>query len=157
MNFYISANWKFQFIFNILRGHNTLHPTAQLSYNDLYNSIPALLLSIEIAIICPAFLLTFPSRPYSIKRGEYGPKDYHGGVLGLGAVFDAINILDIFVALGNGLQAKMAGRHSQRQQYAPTPQNYYGLNEGEAQYYPDRSRERLYPDQELQHGIAPRY
>lgn len=78
-------------------------------------------------------------------------------MLGLGAVFDAINITDIFVALGNGLQAKMADRQSQRQQYAPTPQNYYGLNENEAHYYPDRSRERLYPEQELQNGAAPRY
>ena len=118
------------------------------------------MLSFEIAIICPVFIYTFPCAPYKIRydtASDGGPKNYQGGFLGLGAIFDAMNILDIFVALAHGLQAKVASRHGGRIPYVPPQQNYYALNENEGQYYPsNRSRDPFYPDQEEQYGLAPR-
>ena len=118
------------------------------------------MLSFEIAIIFPVFLYTFPWAPYKIRHAtasDSGPQNYHGGFLGLGAIFDAMNIIDIFVALAHGIQAKVESRHSGRSQYGPPQQNYYALDENEGQYYPgNRSREPLYTGQEEEYGAAPR-
>ncbi|KIM95989.1 hypothetical protein OIDMADRAFT_183452 [Oidiodendron maius Zn] len=156
----VFLNFLQTFIFNLLRGGNDLHPSAHLSYNDLTNGIPALILSFEIALIYPIFIFTFPWAPY--KKGYVsatGPntKSYHGGFLGHRAYFAAINIIDIFAALGNGLQAKFGGREDVGEQYAPPPSNYYVLNENQDTYYPGSSQERIYMNQRMEQGGAQRY
>lgn len=118
------------------------------------------MLSLEIAVICQFFIFTFSWGPYKIGHTQDGPKSYRGGILGLGAIIDVINITDIFAALARGLQAKMADRHSERrQQYAqPRQQGYYGMNDNEGPYYPNHSRAPLYPGQQEQEGgRIPRY
>lgn len=109
------------------------------------NSIPALILSFEIALISPIFIFTFPWTPYKIgygaSRGQE-TKHYQGGFLGLHAVLSALNIIDIFIALGKGLQAKI-GAVSRNTQHALPPSNYYVLNENGTRYYPDGNQERI--------------
>jgi hypothetical protein len=98
-----------------------------------------------------------PYKKSYVSTTDPNPKSYHGGFLGLRAFFAAANIIDIFIALGNGLQAKFGSRDVERQQYTPPPPNYYVLNANQGQYYPDGSRERLYPNQRTERSAEQRY
>ena len=68
-----------------------------------------------------------------------------------------MNIIDIFIALGHGLQAKFGGGEDGRQQYEPPPLNHYELDENQGRYYSDGSQERLYMNQRMEQGATGRF
>jgi hypothetical protein len=118
------------------------------------------MLAIEIAIVFPVYIFTFSPTQYRISEAasdDARAKHYYGGFLGHRAIFDALNIFDIFIALGRRLQAKLEDRQSGSQQYSPPPSNYYALNEDGEQYYPNRSQVPLYSNQGAEYGVAPQY
>lgn len=76
-----------------------MKPTDHYTYKDLSVGVPSLLLSIEMVFFALVFLYIFRSQPYYFKKGAsavpLGHGGYHGGFLGIKAIFQALNILDI--------------------------------------------------------------
>lgn len=114
--------------FAISIGTSTLDivkPNATLAYPDLKVGIPSLLLCFEMALFAILHLWAFPWRPYADnaprsfypnpdldspdpqRENEHGPR--MGGFLGLRALWDAINLWDIFKAFGRGIRWLFVG------------------------------------------------
>ncbi|KAI1503943.1 organic solute transporter Ostalpha-domain-containing protein [Biscogniauxia marginata] len=125
-------------------GTSTLHivnPSAILAYPDLKVGIPSLLLCIEMAIFSILHLWAFSYRPYvpgskptyypSTDPGlpprinENGPN--RGGLAGLGAFVDALNLWDVIKAFGRGMRWLFVGvqhRHKDSSYQTKTDTSY---------------------------------
>ena len=103
-----------QFIFGILMSSGTLHANKYLTFNDLSHGIPSLLLSCEVALLSPFFLIAYSAKRYTL--GGSSPASaptmahYQGGPLGAKAIFSAINIIDIVGAMVQGIKGRGGGR-----------------------------------------------
>ena len=105
---------------------NIVHPNKVLAYPDIKVGIPALLLCIEMALFAVLHLWAFPYAPYKTRapvvyypspdfdkggstdiENEREPKS--GGLVGLSAVFDALNVWDIVKAFGRGVRWLFCG------------------------------------------------
>jgi hypothetical protein len=101
-----------KFVFNFLKSSGDLHANKYLTFNDLSNGIPALILSCEVALISPFFLIAYsPSRYVICTSSEEGrsPGCYQGGPLGIYGLLAAINVIDIVGALVQGIKARGRG------------------------------------------------
>jgi hypothetical protein len=91
----------------------TLHANKYLTFNDLSNGIPSLILSCEVALLAPFFLIAYSCKRYTLGKAssESAPTlgNYEGGPLGIKAMFAAINIVDIVVAMVQGIRASSGG------------------------------------------------
>jgi hypothetical protein len=107
--------------------------------------------------MAPFFLYAFPWTPYKIgfvTAADLGPKpqDYYGGFLGLRAILSAANILDIFIALGKGIAAKLG--KGNRTDYARPLPSYYPQNEYGAMHSRTPSEEAFVMTRGGQRGIV---
>ena len=114
--------------FAISIGTSTLDivkPNSTLAYPDIKVGIPSLLLCFEMALFAILHLWAFPWRPYAdnaprtfypnpdldspdpTRVNEHGPRV--GGFLGMRALWDAINLWDIFKAFGRGIRWLFVG------------------------------------------------
>ena len=103
-----------------------VHPNKVLAYPDIKVGIPALLLCIEMALFALLHIWAFPYAPYKMHapvvyypsadfdkggstdiENEREPKS--GGLVGLSAVFDALNVWDIVKAFGRGMRWLFCG------------------------------------------------
>jgi hypothetical protein len=89
-----------------------------MTFNDIYNGLPSLILCCEMALIAPFFWFAYPARPYLISRqpptssleiGHYRPWRYQGGPIGIYAYLEAINVLDIVKELVQATKARGTG------------------------------------------------
>ena len=102
----VLLNFLQTLIFSFLR-KNDLHATRYLTFNDLSNGLPALILCCEIALISPFFLVAYSIKPYILSRmssaenpsSRHGMQHYQGGPLGFYAILQAINVFDIVIGL----------------------------------------------------------
>lgn len=124
----VFLNFLQTLIFSFLVSKGDLHATKYMTYNDLANGLPALILSCELAVISPFFLKAFSATPYKLgqisspenpsSRHEIG--HYQGGPLGIYAIAKAINVFDIAIELAKGAKTKFNAR-------APQNSNYYNM------------------------------
>ncbi len=122
----VLLNFLQTLIFSFLYSSGNLHPTKYLTFNDLNNGLPALILCCEMALISPFFLIAYSVKPYTIGRVSSseslslrnGMQHYQGGRLGFYAILQAINVFDIVIELLKGAKAKASGTSLQsRYQY----------------------------------------
>jgi hypothetical protein len=108
-------------IFSFLRSSGDLQATKYLTFNDLSNGLPALILCCEMAFISPLFLIAYSTKPYTLGRLSSpenpslrnGMQHFQGGPLGFYATLQAINVFDIVIELLKGAKAKVSGTSSQ--------------------------------------------
>lgn len=102
---------------------NLVKPGDVLAYPDIKVGIPSLLLCFEMALFAVMHLWAFPWRPYGDgaakpsfypavgglppRENEHLPK--RGGPLGLGALWDALNVWDVVKAFGRGMRWLFVG------------------------------------------------
>lgn len=82
-----------QFIINILYTHDVLVPSERMTYTDIVNGLPALILSCEMPIFAVLFLFAFSTGPYKGDKAR-GPM--------WKAVWDAFNVGDLALAFVRG-------------------------------------------------------
>jgi hypothetical protein len=104
---------KSQFVFGILTSSGTFHANKYLTFNDLSHGIPSLILSCEVALLAPFFLIAYSCKRYMLgmASSESAPTlaNYEGGPLGIKAIFTAINIVDIVGPMVRGIKASSGG------------------------------------------------
>ncbi|KAE8441954.1 hypothetical protein EG329_004162 [Mollisiaceae sp. DMI_Dod_QoI] len=109
----VFLNFLQTFVFNFLKSSGRLHATKYLTFNDLANAMPSLILSCEMALIAPFFVFAYPVRPYIIRNSSApeGTRSerYLGGPWGIRAMFSATNILDIVMGLVKAFKTRSAG------------------------------------------------
>jgi Organic solute transporter Ostalpha len=89
----------FQAVFSFLTSSNNLKPTSKLTFRDLSVGIPNLIISLEMVIFSVLFLYIYRTKEYYFKSGAtavaLGHGGYQGGILGIRAYAQALNIVDI--------------------------------------------------------------
>lgn len=98
-----------------------VHPNEVLAYPDIKVGIPSLLLCIEMAFFALLHLWAFPYKGYLTIRKGGMPKQ--GGFLGIKALWDAVNIWDVFKGFGRGMRWLFVGiKHRHKDvSYASAP------------------------------------
>jgi hypothetical protein len=101
-----------------------------MTYNDIYNGLPSLILCCEMVIIAPFFWYAYPAGPYlrrvhSPETGQSGT--YQGGPMGIYAILEAMNILDIVKELINATNARTSHEMTSLQTFAQNDQRVGGL------------------------------
>ncbi|PMD33849.1 DUF300-domain-containing protein [Hyaloscypha variabilis F] len=90
-------------IFSFLTSSNDLKPTTKLTFKDLSIGIPNLILSLEMVIFSLLFLYVYRTKEYYFKHGAtavpLGHGGYQGGLLGIRAYGEALNIFDILLGV----------------------------------------------------------
>lgn len=92
--------------------------TPEIALNDLKVGIPELLINIEMAIFGILHLWAFSWKPYRLSSQSTeitdfygnGKASYQGGRLGLRALIDAMNPLDLLKAIGRSARWLFIGR-----------------------------------------------
>jgi hypothetical protein len=83
-----------------------------MTYEDLTVAIPNLIISVEMAIFTCAFLYVYRTREYCFKKGAaavpLGHGGYSGGLLGLGAIVQALKITDLVTAIAGCISGRMS-------------------------------------------------
>ncbi|KAH8669499.1 organic solute transporter Ostalpha-domain-containing protein [Tricladium varicosporioides] len=86
-------------IFSFLNSSGVLKPTSHYTFQDLSVGVPSLIISIEMVIFSLAFLYIYRTREYFHKNGAtavpLGHGGYQGGPMGVKALAQAVNIVDI--------------------------------------------------------------
>lgn len=135
----VILNFLQTLIFSFLHSSGDLHANKYLSFNDLTSGLPSLILCCEMALISPFFLMVYSIKPYTlghmssaeIPSSRHGMQYYQGGPLGVYAILQAINVLDMVMELLKGTGAKFGWVPMQPQdQYIQLPpsRNGYVLN-----------------------------
>lgn len=93
------------FVLNLLVSSNTIKPTKYLSYHDVTVAIPSLVLSCEMPFFAVLILFAYNTKPYAMRNMEYV-----GGPLGLRAIFQALNMMDILSAFVRGPMRLLRGQ-----------------------------------------------
>jgi hypothetical protein len=103
-------------IFSFLTSSSDLKPTTRTTFKDLSIGVPNLILSLEMVIFALAFLYVYRTQPYYFKHGAtavpLGHGGYSGGFLGIGAIIQALNIVDIVRGIIGVLAALTARKDS---------------------------------------------
>ncbi|KAG4421053.1 hypothetical protein IFR04_005816 [Cadophora malorum] len=138
-------------IFSFLQSSNDLKPTKHYTFHDLSVGIPNLLLSLEMVIFSILFLYIYRTGEYCFKKGAaavpLGHGGYQGGLLGLRAYGDALNITDVLRGIASvpvAFSSRESGGNNQEQwpaysQYESLgmisqPQQEYHVPEGNLSY-----------------------
>jgi hypothetical protein len=101
----LTASWEPSFVRSII------HPTRQIAFSDLTISLPASLLSLELAIVAVLHLFAFPVNAYAFPVGsEISPVYYRGGFAGIRAIADAMNPWDQIKAFARGTRWLFVGQ-----------------------------------------------
>ena len=119
----VALNFLQTLIFSFLHSSGHLYANKYLTFNDLSNGVPALILCCELALIAPFFLIAYRVKPYTLGRNSLPENStlrndiqhYQGGPLGVYAIFQAINVFDIVIELVKGAKAKLSESSSQNQ------------------------------------------
>ncbi|OCL03323.1 hypothetical protein AOQ84DRAFT_347890 [Glonium stellatum] len=93
------------FILNLLISSNIIKPNKYLSYHDATVAIPSLVLSCEMPFFAVLMIFAYNTKPYTVDNA-----DYVGGPLGLGAIFQALNMTDILSAFVRGPMRLLRGQ-----------------------------------------------
>jgi hypothetical protein len=118
------------FVFSIVAGQ--VEPTNTLSYNDIANTLPELLVCCEMVLFSVFFFFSYSHRPYILHKPgledghAMAPRKYQGGFLGIKSLLSALNPMEILVGLTTAfrmLTGKMADRRQQKQ-YAMEDSQY---------------------------------
>jgi hypothetical protein len=93
----------------------TIQPTEKLALPDLKVGVPTLMLCIEFFVMSILHTFAFPWQPYkipprSMDNGDYLNVEKHGGLLGILAFIDALNVWDLFKAFGRAVRWLFVGR-----------------------------------------------
>jgi hypothetical protein len=102
-------------IFSFLSSSNDIHPTNHITYNDLTVAVPGMLVCAEMVIFSLSFLYVYRVREYASKTvGDInavplGQGGYKGGFLGISALIQAINIVDLLRGIFS-VPGKLANR-----------------------------------------------
>lgn len=111
-----------QAIFSFLQSSNDLKPTKHYTFHDLSVGIPNLLLSLEMVIFSILFLYIYRTGEYCFKKGAaavpLGHGGYQGGLLGLRAYGDALNITDVLRGIASvpvAFSSRESGGNNQEQ------------------------------------------
>ncbi|CZR53659.1 uncharacterized protein PAC_03539 [Phialocephala subalpina] len=95
----VGITWLQNIVFSFLTSSGDLHPSSKLTYKDLTIAIPNLVVSFEMVFFSLIFLHVYRTSEYNFKKGAtavpLGHGGYSGGVMGLGAIGQALNISDI--------------------------------------------------------------
>jgi hypothetical protein len=102
-------------IFSLLSSSSKINPTNYITYNDLTVAVPGMLVCAEMVIFSLGFLYVYRVSEYANKPvGEIntvplGQGGYNGGFLGINALFQAINIVDLLRGIFS-VPGKLANR-----------------------------------------------
>jgi hypothetical protein len=129
----VFLNFLQTMIFSFLTSGGDLHPSKYLTYNDLTNGLPPLILCCEMAVIAPVFYYAFPISPYKLGNGllyESGARVednrvYQGGPVGIFALLKALNVFDMITTvfskgLTNSNHEDFAPIYEESQSYVPS-------------------------------------
>jgi len=100
----VFLNFVQTFVFNFLRSGGHLHASDHLSFNDLSNGIPSLILGCEVALLSPYFIYAYSYKPYVIRSSS--PTGYLGSAR---AILSALNIVDIITGMAQGIRGRLDG------------------------------------------------
>jgi len=100
----VFLNFVQTFVFNFLRSGGHLHANDHLSFNDLSNGIPSLILGCEVALLSPYFVYAYSYKPYVIRSSS--PTGYLGSAR---AILSALNIVDIITGMVEGIRGRLDG------------------------------------------------
>lgn len=138
----VILNFLQTLIFSFLQSSGDLHANKYLTFNDLTNGLPSLILCCEMALISPFFLIVCSIKPYTLGHmsstenpsSRHGMQHYQGGPLGVYAILQAVNVFDIVIELLKGTRAKFGRAPMQPQnQYIQLPPSRNG-------YVPNHTR-----------------
>ena len=131
----VILNFLQTLIFSFLHSSGDLHANKYLTFNDLTNGLPSLILCCEMALIAPVFLMVYSIKPYTLGHmaspeypsSRHGMQHYQGGPLGVYAILQAINVFDIVIELLKGTRAKFGRAPIRPQnQYTQPPTSHNG-------------------------------
>ncbi|KUJ09035.1 DUF300-domain-containing protein [Mollisia scopiformis] len=106
----VGLTWLQNIVFSFLSSEGDLHPSSKLTYKDLTIAIPNLVVAFEMILFSLAFLHVFRTSEYNLKKGStLGHGSYYGGVIGLGAVIQALNITDVVKAIIGAISGGRSG------------------------------------------------
>ncbi|KAJ5104459.1 hypothetical protein NUU61_001806 [Penicillium alfredii] len=105
-------------LISLLVSKGAIKPTKKIQLPDLKTGLPELMINIEMAIFAILHLWAFSWKPYATANqvGDVtdfygnGKVAYHGGHLGLKALVDAMNPLDLLKAIGRSFRWLFVGR-----------------------------------------------
>lgn len=85
-----------QFIFSILASEKVLKANKYMSYDDLANGLPSLLLCCEMVLVATFMLFAYPATPYILSASNASTgRYYQGGPMGIKAFTKALNIFAV--------------------------------------------------------------
>ena len=131
----VILNFLQTLIFSFLQSSGNLHANKYLTFNNLTNGLPSLILCCEMALISPFFLMFYSIKPYILGHmsspenpsSRHDIQRYQGGPLGFYAILQAINVFDIVIELLKGTRAKFGRAPMQPQnQYIRLPPSHNG-------------------------------
>lgn len=101
-------------VFSFLVSQGDLKASRYMTYHDITNGLPNLILCCELALISPFFLVAYPVKPYKLgymaapenPSSRHGMTHYQGGPLGVYALAHAVNFFDLVMELVKGTKAK---------------------------------------------------
>jgi hypothetical protein len=101
-------------------GASAIKPTRYISSPDLRICLPSTILCLEMAVIATLHLWAYPYEPYKLDTKEAereavpgeGILRYVGGLFGLKAIMDALNVWDLIKAIGRSARWAFKGRKS---------------------------------------------
>ncbi|KAJ5117925.1 organic solute transporter Ostalpha-domain-containing protein [Penicillium atrosanguineum] len=100
-------------VIDFLTSSGVIKSSAKVVLQDWNNALPYLLISIEMGLFAILHFWGFPWCPYMILQDsaiDHDAHPYHGGRLGVKALFDAMNPWDLVKANARGLRWLFSGR-----------------------------------------------
>ncbi|KAJ5182686.1 hypothetical protein N7492_000302 [Penicillium capsulatum] len=110
-------------LISLLVSGGAIKATDKMAMNDLKHGLPEFMINIEMFIFSLVHIWSFSFKPYVISNQATeitdfygnGKASYEGGYLGLKALIDAMNPLDLFKAIGRGARWLFVGRKNRLQ------------------------------------------
>jgi hypothetical protein len=107
MNVYMLTDIQIMISFlssSIIPGGALLTPSDKIAYPDIKVGIPSMLLAIEMSIFAVLHIFAFSWKSYDIAKNPDPAVQYHGGVFGSKAIWEAFNLWDIVKAAARGFR-----------------------------------------------------
>ncbi|KAL5342890.1 organic solute transporter Ostalpha-domain-containing protein [Aspergillus crustosus] len=130
---------------SFLFSSGVIKSSDKIAAPDLRVSLANLIISIEMALFAVLHLWSFPWKPYALEfqtdeiTDMYGngKRSYQGGRWGMGALFDAVNPIDLIRAVGRSMRWLFVGRKQRTTDpsYQPSTESI-GLNQTEGAVQP---------------------
>ncbi|KXG49804.1 Organic solute transporter Ost-alpha [Penicillium griseofulvum] len=122
-------------LINLLVSEGAISATNKMAMNDLKVGLPELMINCEMAIFAILHLWAFSWKSYTLANQSSEVTDfygngkavYQGGRYGIRALFDAMNPLDLFKAIGRSARWLFVGRKSRTLDPSYQPQQSFGL------------------------------